>query len=266
MYEQHLQAAGLTRDQAKIYETLVREGSLQGSGIARRTGLPRTMAYAVLGQLRVLALVERHKESGSVATFSAAHPFKLQEFARGRLREAEQANASVVDVLAPIISEFNTASGQPGIRILGGIDGVRELYADVRRERQPISVIRSPHDARFLELREIVDQHVREQARLGISARIITRPGTGLIPDMLARDKKRRTVRRFIDGSYFKPPAQMIIYAKKIALTAYNEQIITTIIENADIHATCMILFESVWAAAEIGHRKIIASAMKSDE
>ena len=143
MYEQHLTTIGLSREQARIYEMLVRSGALQASVVARKTALPRTLAYTVLSQLQKLGLVEKQKKKGSVSTFSAAHPFKIQELARKRLSAAEQAGTALNGILSSIISDFNTSSGQPGIRILEGIEGLKELYKDVLRERQTICLIRS---------------------------------------------------------------------------------------------------------------------------
>lgn len=249
MYEQHLQAAGLSKDQAIIYEILVREGALPASTIARIARLPRTLSYAILQQLENLELVEKKKASGSVTTFSPAHPFNLQTLARTRVTEAQDASTAVDGALAALISQFNTTIGQPGIRILEGTQGLRDLYANVLRERQPILLIRSPNDNNFSEAKEILKKHIAEQARVGISVRAITRERPGTREEMLVVDKKRRMVRRTLHN--FRPPAQVLIYGNKVAITSYNDQIISTIIENKDINQTFRLIFEVIWNAAK---------------
>jgi len=248
MYEQHLQAAGLSKDQALLYETLVSEGPLPASILSHKARLPRTLTYAILDQLESLGLVEKRKEKGSVTTFSPAHPFKLQELSRKRLQEAQEASTAIDGALAAIISQFNTSIGQPGIRILQGTDGLRELYADVLRERQSILLIRSPNDNNFPGAKDVLKSHIAKQAAVGISVRAITRVRPGTREEMLAVDKKRRVTRRTIPN--FKPPAQVLIYGNKVAITSYNEQIITTIIENKDIVETFRLIFEVMWNAA----------------
>ncbi len=258
MYEQHLIQAGLTKEQAAVYETLVHQGGMQASIVARRAKIPRTFVYAVLSELQKLGLAESRKDKGSITTFSAAHPFKLQELARNQLRAAEQAKASVEGALAAIISDFNTTSGQPGIRILEGIEGLKDLYADILSERQPISLIRSPNDAKFPELKLLVEKQIHEQVRLKIRSRVITPLRPGSIADMLADDEKSLRTRRIIADDKFKPPAQVVVYGNKVAITAYNEHIITTIIENKDICATFRITFDYMWNAAELVHKTLI--------
>ncbi len=247
MYEQHLAQTGLTKEQAAIYEALVRRGPMQASVVARHSNVPRTFVYAILSELKKLGLVASKKEKGSISTFSATHPFKLQELARNRVHVAEQARASVEATLAAIVSDFNATSGQPGIRILEGIDGVRELYSDILRERQPVALIRSPNDTLFPELRDLVERQKKEQARLGIATRVLTSKQHKNMAEKITEDKKLRVTRRTIADSKFIPPAQVIVYANKVALTAYDEQIITTIIENRDIRSTLVMIFEYMW-------------------
>lgn len=259
MYEQHLMQAGLTKEQASAYETLVKNGPMQARVLSRRIGIPRTFAYAVLTELQRLGLVESKKEKGSITTFSPAHPFRLQELARDNLRKAEHSVTSVEGALAALISDFNTSSGRPGIRILGGIEGIRELYADILRERQPISLIRSPNDSLFPELRDLVERQKKEQARLGITARVLTSKRHENIAAKIAEDKTVRISRCTIPDEKMTPPAQTIIYANKVALTSYNDQIITTIIENKDICTTFRLIFEYMWHVSYPAHLRLVA-------
>jgi hypothetical protein len=77
---------------------------------------------------------------------------------------------------------------------------------------------------------------------------------------MLVADRQARRMRRIISDPAFKPPAQMIMYANKVALTAYNEEIVTTVIENKDIRTTCMLMFEYIWSASRVAHENLIKS------
>ena len=247
MYQEHLEQIGLTRDQSLTYELLVKKGALPASIIARRTKIPRTLVYVVLSQLQELGLVTKNEEKGTVTTFAATHPFKLQSLAQEKLENAERAKQSVDGVLATLISDFNVTNGSPGVRILNDITGIKELYKDILNEKQPVRLIRSPHDKRFPELKKLVNAHIQEQAHLGITSRVITPIRDTDITKALAEDKKVLRERRILKSDHFKPEAQMLIYANKVAFTAYNESIITTIIENKDIHTTCSLLFEYIW-------------------
>ncbi|MEN9561266.1 MAG: hypothetical protein RIQ56_539 [Candidatus Parcubacteria bacterium] len=258
MYTEQLKLAGLSADEAEIYEILLSHGALPASVLARRSKIPRTLTYAILTKLQRLGLVRGGKEKGSVSKFSLTHPFKLQELIRERTRSAEEARNSLDGVMASMISDFNKLSGEQGFRILKGAKGLQELYADVLKERQPIAIIGSPLLVRHPELKPIIEAQVSAQVQRGISARILMPMKHAGYKEKLERDKRRLTTRRFISEDYFSPPAQVLLYGDKMALTTFGENIVTTLIKNKDLHTTGTILFEFIWRFARSEHEKLV--------
>lgn len=61
-YEQPLQTAGLTRDQAALYEVLIKNGPLPASKAAQRAAISRTLSYKVLDELLEKKLVEKKEK------------------------------------------------------------------------------------------------------------------------------------------------------------------------------------------------------------
>lgn len=254
-YYQALVEGGLTLNQAKMYEIIVRQGKLPASHAARLANVPRTLGYKALQELQVLGLIEKEDALGKVATFSAAHPFKFKEIVDKRYGQAKDAKNAVEGVLSKLISDFNTRSGAPGLRILEGISGIAELYEDELNERQPIRLIRSPKDDDFPELKPLVQNQIKEQLRLNISVRVIAplNPRT-----MYSLDKEFNIERRIIPPGEFAIPAQIAIYANKVAITSYELPLITTLIENVPIRQTFEILFEYIWKMCEPHHNESI--------
>ncbi len=249
--------SGLSSQQAALYTVLVKHGSLPASRASSLAGISRTLAYKVLDELEIIGLITKKDEKGSVARFSAAHPLKLKEFTEKRLNEAKDAKIALEGTLSSLISDFNTVAGQPGVRILEGIAGIGELYEDQLNERQPIRLIRSPQDDVIPELKGMVQKQILEQAKLGISVRAIT-PLTKSTPfRIISSDKERLVERRIIPIEIFSLPAQVVIYANKVAITSYEGLVMTTLIENVAIKRTFEILFEYIWNKAESEHRDI---------
>ncbi|MFZ1075452.1 MAG: helix-turn-helix domain-containing protein [Minisyncoccia bacterium] len=261
---QSLAEGGLTVHQAKMYETIVRQGKMTASRAARLAGVPRTLAYKALQELQKLGLIEKEDAPGKVALFSAAHPFKLKEIVDKRFEQAKEARIAVDGVLAKLISDFNAKSGSPGIRILEGVAGVAELYEDILNNRQDMKLIRSPEDNRHPELAEVLRAQIAEQRKLGIQTQAITPLAENLLKrsleEIIARDSERLTTRRFVPAERLNIPAQILMYGNKVGITAYKESIITTIIENPAIHATFEMIFNYLWDLAEEDHRRILAS------
>jgi sugar-specific transcriptional regulator TrmB len=257
---QALIEGGLSPNQAKMYETIVREGKMEASRAARMANVPRTLGYKALQELEILGLIDREDLPGKVATFAAAHPFKLKELVDKNFEESKNARVAVTDVLGKLISDFNTRAGAPGMRILEGISGISELYEDILNECQPIKLIRSPEDRRHPELRTVILNQIDEQHKLGITTHAITPLAEGTPEEIIAHDAERLVTRRIVPIDKLSIPAQIILYANKVAITAYDPAIITTIIENPAIRASFDLIFEYLWELSEADHQRILAT------
>ncbi len=254
---------GLTQNQAKIYEALVAHGVLPASTAARLANVPRTLGYKALGELVGLGLVAKTDNPGEVATFAAAHPLKLKELADKRYEDAKDARVALDGVLSKLISEFNTITGTPGVRILEGVAGVVELYEDQLNEGQNIRLIRSLHDRDVPELIEIVRKQITAQAEAKIHVRAITPLTEFVTAAVIATDAERLVERRLVPADALAIPAQIVIYANKVAITAYKNGIITTIIENPAIKTTFEMIFEYMWKLSEADHNLIMEKLRK---
>jgi sugar-specific transcriptional regulator TrmB len=242
--------AGLTADQATMYEALVASGPLPASKIARKSAISRTLGYKVLGELQTLGLVEKTDEPGKIALFTAAHPLTLKEIADKRLEQARDAKIALEGTLSRLISTFNTVSGSPGIRILEGVSGIAELYEDILNESQQLLLMRSYLDDTRPELASMVEHQIHEQVRTGIHTRALTPPETEPEEVWRKRDEALLVERRVLSKDTFSIPSQIIMYANKVAITAYEGALITTIIENPAINKTFVTLFDCLWAFA----------------
>lgn len=137
-YQESLKLAGLTKEQAAIYEALVKRGSLPASSAAREARLGRPLTYKVLDELIALGLVEKRDEPKKVASFLPAHPLKLRDVVEKRLAQAQSAESALDGVLGKLTSDFNLQSGKPGVRFFEGNDGIRECLNDALTSKTDI--------------------------------------------------------------------------------------------------------------------------------
>lgn len=254
---QALVQAGLTPHQAAVYEALIQHGSQKATRLAFLAGVPRTLSYKVLDELEAEGLVVKKDEPGKVSVFVPAHPLKLKELTDRRLEEAKGAKTALEGTLGKLISDFNTAAGSPGVRILEGVAGLAELLEDELNERQSIRLIRSHYDMDAPELNQLMNSHIQERVKLKIPVRSIG-PKTAHTPQALATDAGRFVERRVVEPESLSIPASVVIYANKVGITSYKGSLMTTIIENTAIRQTFELIFEYMWAAAEPEHQKIL--------
>lgn len=263
LYCQALVEGGLTPNQAKMYEALVKHGKLPASKTSRLANVPRTLGYKALQELQTLELVEKEDIPNKVALFSAAHPFKLKEVADKRYEQGKNAKEAVEGVLGKLISDFNTRAGAPGLRVLEGISGMAELYEDILNEQQTMKLIRSPKDRKHPELGKLIQNQIEGQKKLGMKTLAITPVEEGAPYEIIAHDTDRLTTRRIVPQEKLSVPAQIVIYGNKVAITAYEPAIITTLIENPAIQQTFEMLFDYLWERTEQDHGRILASLKK---
>ncbi|MBI4088891.1 hypothetical protein HY415_02240 [Candidatus Kaiserbacteria bacterium] len=171
-FEQHLVQAGLSGEQARLYESLVKNGPSPASDAARRAAISRTLAYKVLGELATLGLVEKREEQGKVTLFTAAHPLKLKELIEKREQAAKDALTALEGVLGQMTSQYNIAGGKPGVQFFEGAEGVRKVLEDSLTSKTEILQYA---DIEIIEtrLKNINDDYLQARARRGIAKKLI---------------------------------------------------------------------------------------------
>lgn len=248
---EELTRVGLKADQAEVYVTLLSRGKTTASKLATFTSLTRPLTYKVLDELISLNLVEKIDEPGSVTHFSTTHPLKLREFIDQKRSEVEQKHTTLEGVLGQLISDYTVMSNRPGVRILQGLPGIDELYEDILNENKPISLIRSPQDDHFPELYSKVLKQIKSQVTAGITTRAITPFVDETKEEITKTDAQNLVTRHLVNMETFNIPAQIMIYADKVAITAFDNELVTTIIQNEAISKTFSLMFEFIWNALE---------------
>ena len=255
IYFQALTAAGLSKEQSQVYEPLIQKGPMQAGRLSRLAGLSRPYVYKILEELVDLGVVTKEEPPDKPAQFVPMHPFAVLELFRKRQKEIEIAGQTVQGIMGALISDYTLSSRIPGIRILPGMDGVAEMYQDILHEGKDICLIRSTLDDDRPERMNLVLAQIEKQVERGIHTRIIgpepTQPAPLTIPALLERDRTRLTTRRILPREEFTLPAQIMMYGNKVAITAYQEPLITTVIENEAIRTTMGTIFELVWNIAK---------------
>lgn len=251
-YTQALISAGLNQEQAHIYEVLLQRGTRLAGQLPKVLGLSRPYVYKLLDELIEMGLVVKEDPPGKPAQFLPAHPFAIRELIRRRQEDVETAKETVDGVLAALVSDFSHVSKVPGVRILVGDEGLETVNTDIRKDRNNVRFIRSTLNPGSHERMERNTRHIEGAVKLGIHTRII-----GPVPDHVpanelpARDKARLVERRVLAPEFGPLPARVLIYGNKVALTSYEETIMTTLIENEGIATTLGSMFELIWNSSK---------------
>lgn len=249
-YQQSLAQAGLTRDQAAVYEALVKMGPSPASDVALSAGKGRPLTYKILDELIETGLVEKVDEPKKVARFTAAHPLKLKEVVEKRLVQAQGAQTALDGVLGKLTSDFNLQSGKPGVRFLEGREGVMEILWDSLKSTEEIYTYMDIETINRYVAKEN-EAYVRERIKRGISKKILM-PDTAFARTWLAEAKIPLTAIRLLRGDPTHPiNVAMEIYNDTVTYITFSDVAATgTLMRDPSIYRAHRFLFESAWQTA----------------
>ena len=244
--------AGLSKEQAIVYETLLRIGESPARGIARsissEVSLSRPMVYKLLEELMDLDLVEKFDEPGKVAKFAPKHPVAINKIIDERKRSIEHTKRQFLTTSGKLSSFFNMSVGKPGVQFYEGEDGVWEVLMDSLNATEEILTYAHleaiekyiPNlNTEYSALREYHGVKKRGLVIDSPEARKFLRSYTGKVTKTKLISAKEKT-----------PPFQttMQIYDNKISyVTLTDDYFVGIIITDQYIANTHKYLFESLW-------------------
>lgn len=249
-FKEQLSQAGLTSDQAALYDTLLRKGALTARKATLEAGIPRTLGYAVLKQLEDMGLVQKIDKEKGIATFAPAHPNALQERIEMEAKKAERAAIALKATLPDLASAFNLATGKPGIRFFEGEDGLRNVLYDTLSSKETIYTY---SDTETVEgyASKINAEYVRARLQHKIAKKLLLLD-TPTARARLAGPQSPLTQIRII-AEQDAPPihSAMQIYDEKISYSTFTkDRYAGTIIHDHAIYMLHRFLFEHLWKNA----------------
>lgn len=242
-------AAGLSREQAVVYETLLKLGpspaSTITSAIPLEFSLSRPLVYKVLGELEGLALLQKNDPEGKIATFTAEHPLALKDILAKRQAALEQAQSQLSSAIGTLSSTFNLLSGKPGVQFFEGMSGIREVLRDALTSNEEIY---SYVDIDVVEkqIPTISREFAEDRRKLGLKKRNIgidTPENRGHI-DGYYTDI---TAERLIPWPTSTFGTIMQIYDGKVSYLTLSEPKIGVIIADPHIYTMHRAFFEFIW-------------------
>jgi sugar-specific transcriptional regulator TrmB len=251
-YTKEIVEAGLSPEQAVVYEILLKTGSTEASAAARAIpgthAISRPLVYKVLEELIVLDLVEKVGTKGKVAKFTPKHPIAITKAIDDKKVRIERTKEQFHLTSGKLSSLFNLMSGKPGVQFYEGEDGVWEVlmdsltateeirsYADLESIAKHIPELNAEYSA----LRE--DKHVKKrglvidspEARKFLKSYSGDTTTTKLIP-VAGADIDFHTI--------------MQIYDQKVSyITLTESYMVGIIITDQHITNTHKYLFDSMW-------------------
>ena len=223
---------------------MLRLGKATITDLAREAKIKRPTLYLVLEELLVIGLV---KESivGKQRFFTAVHPSKLLSIAKKQLKNLEKD-------LPEMMALYSLPDEKPSIRVLEGIDGVKEVYKEM------YNLLHEREEALWLSRIDKVQEHAGDVLE-------IYRKTILSIEDPRVRElnyaneegkKWNQTLQplftkhfqaRLLPLQYELGHTEHLIIGNKIVMFSYGKRIFVTIIESNEAVKTYKAMFECLW-------------------
>jgi len=118
-----LRDIGINEKQEDIYRTLIKNGEMTITDLARKLGIKRPTLYLAIDELIMYGLISDKKQNRK-RVLSAIHPRRLLQIARLK--------TSAVENLVPeLIAEYELPANKPKIDVYQGEKGVKNLYEEL---------------------------------------------------------------------------------------------------------------------------------------
>lgn len=132
MHEELLAKAGLSQREVKVYTSLLNQGEMMASELAKKTGLIRTNVYDIISTLikkGIIAYVIRNDRK----YFHAAEPEKLIDYIQNQEKDLEELKNEFKQILPQLQPAENLAE-RPIIEVYEGKEGFKTILAMSVRE------------------------------------------------------------------------------------------------------------------------------------
>lgn len=133
-YTKEITDTGLSKEQAVVYEVLLKLGESPASTITKAvpsdSTLSRPLVYKVLEELINLDLASKSEETGKITKFTPKHPVAITKVIDEQRERIERTKKQFLTTSGKLSSLFNLSVGKPGVQFYEGEDGVWEVLMD----------------------------------------------------------------------------------------------------------------------------------------
>lgn len=238
--EQELRDLGFTSNEVRVYLTLLRLGRSQAGRLAKECNLERTSVYNSLKRLISEGIVSYIIESNK-KVFSASDPSKLVEMFR---EKGERASL----LLPKLMSLRKYEKEKENILKFRGYSGIKTVMNDILKSCKEDGeyLIFGSENQLSERMPVFAEIFVARKDSRRLRTRILIRKG------LKGRQKRmsKFTRARFVPTEVISP-ANINVYADKVALLIWSEIPEAVIIDNKEAAAAFSSYFEFMWQHAE---------------
>jgi sugar-specific transcriptional regulator TrmB len=235
-----LQDLGLSKNEAEIYLSLLKFGSLTAEGIAKSSSVHRRNVYDSLHTLMRKGLVG-YLTKDQKKYFRASNPRQLLEMIEDEKEQLKKKEISITSALSGLLKIKQVAEDENLVTIYQGVKGIKSLLNDILAtgKENLVFLAYSPPD----EIKNFLSNFHKKRIRLGIKEKLIFTKGDEGRAARLSR--MSHTQVRFIAKRRVGKTA-INIYDNKVSIIMWVGPV-GILIENREVADSFRNYFKAIW-------------------
>jgi sugar-specific transcriptional regulator TrmB len=238
-----LSKLNLEGKKGEVYLACLETHGATAYALSQKVGIKRPTVYDILDSLLKEGLVYISLKKGA-KHFYAADPERI-------LFKLKNKEAELLSVMPFLQNLYNSPAAKPVIRYFEGLEGIKEMYSDSLKtlSKGGEILVYSGQDV-LKNLPEFTDEYITERIRKGIRVKGIYKKTSEISGYMENNQKQLRTV-RLVEAKSFPMNNEINIYADKIAIASYGQEMLGILIESKEIVEAQRAIFNLAWLGAE---------------
>lgn len=245
-----LQKLGFSKKASVVFLTLLKNGEMSASEIAKETKIVRTTVYDILNELVKEEFVVVSSDIGEKKKFAAGDPEKLVDFVDNQAnklneqkKELELKQGNLKELIPQLKAMSDEIVGKPRTHFYDGAKGLVQALGFCLVSRQPVMIYGSL-DPWVRWMPDHFEWYVSEAAKRKVDIRRIDQKSIGKLRGDLEEKDGGWPVRYLPVG--FALPGFTLLYGDKI-LQASFQRPMATIIEDKEMANCQKTVYELFW-------------------
>lgn len=235
--------AGLTKQEAKVYTTLIYLGPATAGKITSKSGVHRRSVYDCIERLIEKGLVSYYT-TGNKKLFEAAHPSRLLQVLAEKEEQIKDSYNDIKAVLPELISNYKFSSFRHEASVFRGREGLKTIFEDILETDKENLILGAESKAPKILKHYLTKFHNRRIARR-INEKFLFNSAERGRGRKLARMK--HTEVRFLPEPCNSSVTVNVYGTKTALITWLEEEPLGILIENEQIAKGMKAYFELMW-------------------
>jgi len=237
METEALEGLGLTRNEARVYVTLLEVGKSHIGQISEKTRMHRRTIYDCLERLIDRGLVSFVLE-GKTRFFIAVNPSKLKDM-------AEEKEAKIEQILPKLLSIAKKSKEKTEVNVYSGKEGLKNVMEDLIKSKPKMWLSLTSAAKARQAFPIYLDQFHEKRVKEKIFLKIVFAKNEGIMKRAKELKKTKLTEVKFTNFEYVMP-ISIWIYNDKISFLLWDSET-GIIIRNKETSDSFRHYFELIW-------------------